>query len=595
MLKPTSDRLDYGKLLSPPTGYEVVFAAGTTYSLDMDALVGICIALGLSENIDGSIRQNPICLLEALRKTADKIVLFCEGGQIKAPAKVSPLYILLEKIVFEVNLPNKKSFHPKFWLIKYENADGDILYRCLVLSRNLTFDRSWDVAFCIEGKQTSRNADKSEPISDFLRYLTRYTKANDKNAALKKRMLAQLADELNTVAFSTGNDKFDFQMCPVGIMGSNGIEYGIGDTNLFDTYHDLLIISPFLSGGIIEHFAGQALKDVAPMLITRKSELCKIRPEKVSGFEFLIMKETVVHGEESFSEDTAEKQSQDIHAKVYLRTKYSDSDLYIGSLNASQSACYGNVEFMVRLLAKRRYLNIETLKRDLFGGDIDNKDNPFELAELPGFEETPQEPADRLQKLIKEISCAKATAEVREEKGKFTIRMIFEKLPAVEGVYIAPLLSNREMPMGSIVEFPGLELLQLSEFYRVKATDGDESISRVIKVKTTNIPENRENTMVNNIISDKQSFIQYIAFLLGDDYLLSLLENNTLGSGRFTFGGNTQIPALYERMLKTAASAPERFSGIDYLMKMITDQDIIPNGFGELYAMFKKAVNKKWK
>ena len=50
------------------------------------------------------------------------------------------------------------------------------------------------------------------------------------------------------------------------------------------------------------------------------------------------MKDLIVDGEEAFSDGdndtTEEKQKQDIHAKVYLKTKYSDSELFLGSLNA---------------------------------------------------------------------------------------------------------------------------------------------------------------------------------------------------------------------------------------------------------------------
>jgi len=41
MLRPSSDRLDYGSLLIPPPGYEADFALGTTYGLDLEALVGL--------------------------------------------------------------------------------------------------------------------------------------------------------------------------------------------------------------------------------------------------------------------------------------------------------------------------------------------------------------------------------------------------------------------------------------------------------------------------------------------------------------------------------------------------------------------------
>ena len=93
MLNPKNNRLDYGSILSPPNNYELDFAIGTTYTLDLDALVGASISLGLSTEIDSDLNKNPIFLLEALRSTGDKVALFCESGQIKLPNKPTPLYI----------------------------------------------------------------------------------------------------------------------------------------------------------------------------------------------------------------------------------------------------------------------------------------------------------------------------------------------------------------------------------------------------------------------------------------------------------------------------------------------------------------------
>ena len=85
MLNPNNDRLDYGQILAPPVGYNLDFAVGTTYSLNLDALVGASLALGLSEETDSELMNNPVCLLEALRSTGDSLALFCEVGQIHMP------------------------------------------------------------------------------------------------------------------------------------------------------------------------------------------------------------------------------------------------------------------------------------------------------------------------------------------------------------------------------------------------------------------------------------------------------------------------------------------------------------------------------
>ena len=95
MLNPAKNRLNYGELLIPPSGYELDFAVGTTYSLDLEALIGIPLSLSLSEEIEPVLSSNPLYLLEAIRKSTDKFVLFSEAGQIKVPQKGNFIFSLL--------------------------------------------------------------------------------------------------------------------------------------------------------------------------------------------------------------------------------------------------------------------------------------------------------------------------------------------------------------------------------------------------------------------------------------------------------------------------------------------------------------------
>ena len=71
-----------------------------------------------------------------------------------------------------------------------------------------------------------------------------------------------------------------------------------------------------------------------------------------------------------------------------------------------------------------------------------------------------------------------------------------------------------------------------------------------------------------------------------------MLEVNGTG-GDMHYTMNRQgyhVPALYEKMLQTAAVNPEKFKGIEYLMKTISEDGIIPEDFKKLYETFKKAV-----
>nr|MBP7279592.1 hypothetical protein [Sedimentibacter sp.] len=330
-------------------------------------------------------------------------------------------------------------------------------------------------------------------------------------------------------------------------------------------------------------------------LITRKSEIAKLKPSSVTNFETYVMKDIIVDGEEALSEGEQEedllKQKQDIHAKLYLKTKYSNSELFIGSLNASNNACYGNVEFLFKLYGKRRYLNVDLLRKDLFGDS--DKDNPFEKAEIRDDEEPELTAADNLEKIIKKICRLKSHACISGGGDVYSIDIQFEGPIENDNVFIKPLLSNQEKALSNHLVFENLKMLQLSEFYIIKAISGEESVYRLIKIKTENMPENRESSIVNDIIKDKNGFIQYISFVLGDDYLLSLLENKNNMKYGFLFGNGEIIPALYEKMLRAAARSPQKFSDIKKILDLITEDNIIPDGFKELYQAFERVVAKK--
>lgn len=607
MLNPNDDRLDYGKVLAPPDGYQLDFAIGTTYSLDLDALVGATLALGLSEDTDSDLMKNPICLLEALRATGDKVALFCEAGQIHMPNSVTSLYILLEKMVFQVNTSKRKgiakypSFHPKFWLLRYVNDNNEPLYRVVVLSRNLTFDRSWDITFCMDGKVNRRKTLKTEPVIDFVNFLVGNLTVDD-NGKLKQKRMKAVMRELPYAHFELDSKEFeDFEFLPVGIKNSKGGFRGVEDSAFAplynDTFHELLIMSPFLTGSVIKDFNDRNtyINKTDYMLITRAMSLDKLKPEDCSNFRIFTMKDAVVDGETAISEDDAQIQKQDIHAKVYMVRKNSDSYLYLGSLNASHNAMYGNVEFMMMLKSKNRYLNLSKLSEALFDGSEDATSNPFQEVYLSNALpiDKEQEMQSVLENYIKEISRMKPGAVVSENEDKYDLTVCFEKYEQCQyKVRISPLLSNKIEELTDKVQFHSLQLTQLSEFYKVEITDGQRTVQRVIIIPTEGLPEDREKAVVNSVVKDKECFYRYIAFLLGENLVLGAVEANytALGSSTLTNQKEIQIPALYEKMLQTAATAPERFKEIDYLIKAISSDGVIPEQFEELYTMFKKAV-----
>lgn len=141
--------------------------------------------------------------------------------------------------------------------------------------------------------------------------------------------------------------------------------------------------------------------------------------------------------------------------------------------------------------------------------------------------------------------------------------------------------------------FPQLDILQVSEFYMVRVESEDMAVERIVMVPTTGIPEERENAVVNSVVKDKRTFVEYVAFVLGDSYLLSLMEERTLAGAGSWNSGHESLPALYEKMLKTALEEPEKIGELGYLLQMITKEDIVPDEFRDLYATFKKTLRLK--
>ncbi len=601
MLNPNNDRLDYGQVLAPPVNYKLDFAIGTTYSLDLDALVGACIALGLSEETDSDLMKNPVCLLEALRATGDKVALFCEGGQIHLPGSVTSLYILLEKMVFSVTTSKRKgvakypSFHPKFWLIRYVDERNNYLYRVVVLSRNLTFDRSWDVTFCMDGKKTSAETVKNNPVGDFISYLIKQLPETD-YAAEKQKKMKSVIRELKNVEFSLDSKEFtDFDFIPFGI----GNQYGCDQKSLYtlleDSFHEAFIMSPFLSGGIIKNFNERSkyMDHAEYVLITRASELGKLKPSDCSNFEIYTMKDAVVDGEGLISEETSDIQKQDIHAKIYMLRKGSDSSLYLGSLNASHNALHGNVEFMIKLHSKNRYLNLTKMKESLFG--TEEAESSFQLAQFNNKQiDEVEEKGNLLDGVIKDINRKALGAVIKENGERFDVSVSFKPINSEYEISVSPLLSKKTVAMAETVMFTDLELTQLSEFYKISVSDGSQTVSRVIMIPTENMPDDREKSVVSSVVNDKKCFYRYIAFLLGDNLVVSALESMDMNKSESSASQNhnkpIQLPALYEKMLHTAATNPERFKEIEYLIKSISSDGVIPEGFEQLYNTFKKAV-----
>ena len=124
----------------------------------------IPIAIQMGEMVKHDPNEQPtrfsalekISFIDAIRNIQDRLMIFHQEDAISKPAFPNVLFSFLEKNLIPVTMTSGV-FHPKVWIIRFKSKKKEEwLYRILVLSRNLTFDPSWDSAIVLEGKYSEQ-------------------------------------------------------------------------------------------------------------------------------------------------------------------------------------------------------------------------------------------------------------------------------------------------------------------------------------------------------------------------------------------------------------------------------------------------------
>ncbi len=156
MIHPSA-RSTLTEALQPPSGYRFDAGVATTYSLSLGALLGLPAHFALLGDHDNSAEEDPLRLVEGLRRASRRLAVFCERGRMEAPPAGNALAVLAEGMVHEVCAPHGGAFHPKIWALRYVAIDAAAepatVVRLLVLTRNLTWDRCWDVSLRLDARK----------------------------------------------------------------------------------------------------------------------------------------------------------------------------------------------------------------------------------------------------------------------------------------------------------------------------------------------------------------------------------------------------------------------------------------------------------
>jgi hypothetical protein len=599
MLDVRKDRLDYGDMLIPPSGYRLARAIAATYTLDLNTLLSIPVALFFSQTMEGYFDAERIQLLEAIQRCPDVLKIYHQKGKIHVPKKRNRLYGLLEPCVVGI-LPDDvhTSFHPKVWVLRYEHDDQPVKYRVIILSRNLTYDQSWDIAVHLDGEVSDKRQSKNQPLVDFVEYLDQLESFEGAKPFI---------DDLRRVSFASppGFDA-DYVFHPIGI----------GDYKnpiINQTGNRAICISPFVHDDAIATIRKNVTDDF--LLFGCKEELNQLRPKTLSKVDAYCISSLIVDGElRESSDDGGNAQSeQNLHAKLYVYQDTSHATWFIGSANATKAAFDRNIEFLLELHGNTPQTKLDRLRKELLGED--GKSGVFEPYKSPVEWTDPKESKQlegvlrRLEySLLKNLLVKKAELLQSENGVNFDLHLSLD-LESVTWsdlkVTVVPFNTDQLQPQAltpnsiSNLVFANINESNLSQFIRIDIWQtADRLRSFLVKIDIAGLPPTRIGRILRSIIDNRDRFFDYLRFLLTDD-----LEKEMIGTEPIDRGSSqserssvwdTTSP-IYEQLLVAASRYPNRLKAIDSIIEQIRNDDsttdnIIPQEFLDFWESFKEIV-----
>jgi hypothetical protein len=610
MLQPTDRRLLFDAL-APPSGFKLDFAVGTTYTLDLFALLSAPVAFAFSDwqDRDGRPTGDPLALLKAVREYADRICLFFQAGRIHVPQNYQPLLASVESSLVETLAPRGGSFHPKVWFLRFEGAYGEVYYRFLCLSRNMTFDRAWDTMLCLEGPLTDRtNAfTQNHALGRFVEALPNMS-IRGVSKSWKKR-INDLAYEIRRVDFERPDMVEQLQFWPLGINPDSDPEkdWPFGESKRS------LVISPFLSGTALTDLASTGTQ---VELVSRAEQLERVKPEILRAYSNVWILDDTAEPEPSETEELNSGTSGEnegpqpaapalvgLHAKLYVFDYGKEASVFTGSTNATHSAFNRNVEFLTELRGKKSKLGVAAILRESTNPE-DKKPGAASLTDLlrpfktGEGERTEESSVDKFERLVdeiaKQIAKTQLIAECQDATEGSGYRVCLQPVKRIK-VVLDPTVIVSVRPAScphaqfmsldvnelTWAEFDSLAMLSLTSFYIFRVeTDSPKRMARefVLNIPLTNEPSGRREALLKHLLSDKERVLRFLMLLLSDadaDAFANMLNGTDGGSDSFQFSSLLNGPTLFESLMKCVERDPAR---LEQVAEIISDLEKSSDG-----------------
>lgn len=604
------NRCLYTDALRPPPGFRFAEAIAATYSLDLETLLTIPLHLCLfsSDRPLEELLTDGVALREALRKTADRISVYAQAGRLLAPATHRTLFSLLEPTVIEVMPPaSGGSFHPKFWLIRFEDTDDERdIVRLLVLTRNITNDRCWDLALSLDGIPARQPREENSGLVRLVTTLPTFSNRTIPPARVEQaERLAGLAHRAEW-DLPRGFDQVRFHA--LGLDGSvSWVPRKSGK---------LAVISPFVADAALRDVTKTSDEPIA--LISRPEELDRLDGSTLERFDRVMVladQAETLEGDEEADVPGSLASPIGLHAKAYFVQTGWHTHLYVGSANATNPALVhgANIELMAELKGSFRKPAVggvdELLGPDGLGPvllDYEPKapdPKVLRAAEIQGVLEAARQSIVASGLIIRFARSGDVwTVEIRvDQPGKLSgvgdMKAWLVTRPA------ASAASVRDLMNGQVVRLPDAPIQLLTTFVALELTsavDSRESLRFVLSLPAEGLPvEERDAAVTRDIIRNREGFLRYLLLLLSDFEnpidLAGSSGGGWIGRGDFTRLLDHEGP-LFEHLTRTFCHDPERLHAVRRLIEDLgrgEQTEIIPREFLDLWQTFEEAIESR--
>lgn len=571
----------YGDLLAPTSGYYTDFALGMTYSLSFEALLTAYLAFGMLGEMNDNVIQSPHVLLEAITKSRDKVVVFCNKGAIAVPPTIRKVYSLLEHNIFEVfdkqNL--KANFHPKLWLIREVNNydKKDVLLKLIVTSRNLAYTDTIDCIVSLTGKVGSASIKNKKhfPLVAFIKSVVKESNINNN----QKKAVLKLATDLERVEKFDVDPPFeDYDFYPYLF----NYDFGLSQVEDYLVGTESIIVSPFIDKKMLSRLNPE--NKCKRTLITRKEYVDKSIFEKFNnkGGVYVTLDDLVSIG-------------MDLHAKMYhVWNGRNKQYLYLGSANATTTAFERNGEFLIRL--KYKYGNTRYAQFLSNFYEKGNGESKFMPLNEPLENTSSIIKWDVAESAMKDLMCAKDLKAriIHHRNGTFSIVVSSSSKSLPNEVFIAPIQKKELLQLWTgRVLFENMKIDELSEFFIVSSTSPDGMHHEsVVKIETEGMPSNRDKEIYKGIIKSPKDFFRLLELMLTDtpiEYISNEICLKGDGCKGRDVDETTTFPNLYEKLLKMSATNPKQIQEIGRLISKL-GEDVVPPEFNNMYQVFNSVT-----